>query len=71
MATLKSISTKELSEARKAKFRRKKPKKPKQSATLSAMESYIERYNQWVSDAKEKAKEYRAKEVLKKKIRTH
>lgn len=68
MATLKTISTKELSEARKGGFGRKKPKKPKQSASLSSMEGYIDRFNRWVDDAKQKAKEYREREALKKKI---
>lgn len=68
MATLKTITTKELSEARKGGFNRKKPKRPKQSSSLTSLESYIDRYNKYVDDAKAKAKEHREREQLKKKI---
>lgn len=43
--------------ARKEKFKRKSPKKPKQSSSLAVKERWIERYNSWVKDLKTKARE--------------
>lgn len=61
-----SITKSELKEARKAGFKRKKPKKPTGKKSVTSIEGYIDRYNSWVKDAKEKAKEGRKLEVLKK-----
>lgn len=55
MATLKSISAAELSEARRAGFKRKKPKKGKLK-TMSAVEAYIARWNNWVDAARDRVR---------------
>lgn len=67
--TISSISAAELSEARKGGFKRKKPKKPKQSASLASMENWIIRYNAWIKDAKAKASDYKKAKKLKDQIR--
>lgn len=66
MAALKKISNEELRKARRAGFKRKKPKKPKQSASLNAMEGYVSRYNDWVNAAREKIRYAKQKEAEKK-----
>lgn len=67
--TISKISRDELRLARKGGFKRKKPKKPKQSASLSAMESWISRYNSWVKDAKSKASDYKKAQKVKDQIK--
>ena len=67
MASLKKYSDKEWSEAKKAGFRRKKPKKPKASASLTVLNNYVTRWNKYVDDVKKAAKKYRTKEAEKKK----
>lgn len=67
MASIKKISAAELSKARRAGFKRKKPKKPKTSAPLSSWEAYVDRYNRWVDDARSKVKEKASKESAKSK----
>lgn len=69
MATLSKISTEDLRKARKAGFKKKAPKKPKQSASLATMESYVSRYNQWCKDARQKVADGKKRETLKKQIR--
>lgn len=64
-----ALSAKELGEARKAGFKRKAPKKPKMSASLTVMQGYFERVKEYEKAAKAKASEYRKREALKKKIR--
>ncbi len=71
MATIKKISHDELRLARKGKFKRKKPKKPKANATLTTYKNWVARYNAWVDDAKRAAKEYKELEKLKTQVRSH
>jgi len=66
MATANKISQSELSQARKAGFKRSKPKKPKASASLSSLENYITKYNNWVRAAKDKIASKKQKETDKK-----
>lgn len=65
---LLSLSHEELRKARKAKFKKKAPKKPK-SKTVNSIESYIEKNNQWVKDAREKIASAKKLDALKKQIR--
>ena len=67
MAAIKKLSAEELRKARKSGFKRKKPKKPKASASLTVLENWVSRYNQWVDDAKAKIKQAAEKEREKKK----
>jgi hypothetical protein len=72
MATLMKITPEQLRQAKKCGFKRKAPKKPKRGATVSAMENYIVRYNEWVKAAKscksQKETLARKKATLKKQI---
>ena len=67
MAALKKLSAQELSKARRAGFKRKKPKMPKKSASLTVMENYVRRWNEYVDAAKAKIKAKAQKEADKKK----
>jgi hypothetical protein len=67
MAFLK-FSPEELRNAKKAGFKRKKPRKPK-SKTLAALTSFQERYNQYVKDMKQAASDGKKLEALKKEVR--
>ena len=69
--SLSKISNEELRKARKAGFKRKKPKMPKKSASYASLEGYVGRYNEWVKLAKEKSSEVSKKETLKKQIFGH
>lgn len=69
MASLMKLSAEQLRLARKAGFKRKAPKKPKQSASLATMEGYVARHNQWVKDAKSRIAGEKRREKLKKQIR--
>jgi len=72
MATaLKTITAKELKEARKGGFGRKKKKKPGAKAGLATLENWIVAQNSWVEDAKAKAKDYREKIKVKDKIKKY
>jgi hypothetical protein len=71
MATISSISTEELRLARKGGFKNKKPKKPNGKASLSTLQNWVTRYNQWVKDAKKRASEYKTAQKLKDSIRNH
>lgn len=64
MASIKKISDATLKDARKGGFKRKKPKKPKQSASYTTLVNWIDRWNNWCRDAEMKAKEYRQREKL-------
>jgi predicted RecA/RadA family phage recombinase len=44
------------------------PKKPKLSASLTALDNYISRYKSWVQKVKHMAAEGRRKDAVKKKI---
>lgn len=65
MATIAKLTSDQLSAARKAGFKRKKPKKPKASATLTVMENWVTRNNDWVKDAKSKVASVKKKEGKK------
>jgi len=68
MAKLASLSTEDQRKARKGGFKRKAPKKPK-SKTVNSIESYIDRHNQWVKDARAAITKHNKLETLKKQIR--
>jgi len=68
MASLKKISVDELRKARKSGFKRKSPKRPKRSAGLSVLESYIARYNAWVDDARSKMRDASKRHKLQKQV---
>lgn len=68
MATLSKLSNEDLRKARKAKFKKKAPKKPKRNASVGVLENYISRHNDWVKEAKEAIKAGARKEKLKKTI---
>lgn len=63
MAAIKKLSAAELSAARKAGFKRKKPKKPRAGASLSALENFVVKYNAWIDAARDKMKARREKEA--------
>jgi len=46
----------EMSRAKAGGFKKKKPKKPK-SKTERALSNYVSKYNAWVKELKQKAKE--------------
>ena len=68
MATINKFTPEELKLARKAGFKRKKPKKPS-TKSYSSMENFISRYNEWVKDLKAAASNGRKMEAMKKAIR--
>lgn len=65
MAAIKTITPDQLRKAKKAGFKKKKPKKPKASASLTVLENWVSRYNAWIDDAKNKIKEADRKEKEK------
>ncbi len=68
MASIKKFTQDEMRLAKKAGFKRKKPKKPKASSTLSVQENYVSRYNAYVDEIKRKAKDAKKKEAIRKQI---
>jgi hypothetical protein len=68
ITTMALISKAELAKARKAGFKRKPPKKPKRSASLSSLENYLLRCREFNAQAKLKIREHSKKESLRKKI---
>lgn len=66
--SVKSCSPAQLALARKAGFRKKKPKKPKRSASLATMQNYVSRYNGWMAEMRSKISDYKKREALKKRI---
>ena len=65
------VSPEEIRLARKAGFRKKKPKKPKMSASTHVKERWItSRWNPWAKEVKSKAAEGRKKEKLDNAIRS-
>lgn len=68
MATLKQLSESTKAEARKAGRLPKAPKKPKMSASVNALESYVARYNAYVDKVQAMAAKYRKAGTLKKAI---
>lgn len=65
---LKSLSESELREARRAGFKRKKPKKGKLK-TMNAIEGYADRWNRFVDDAKAKIQEKKKEEAEKQRVK--
>lgn len=59
---LKKLTPVELANARKAGYKKKKPKKPRVAATLNVLENYVVKYNEWVDGARAKIKEQSKKE---------
>lgn len=68
MATLIKVSSEEIRKARKAGFKRKAPKKPKKSASVSVLENYISRHNEWAKELKAAGKNVDKKKTLLKTI---
>jgi len=68
MATLKKVSAEEIRQARKGGYKGKAPKKPK-NKTVTTLESYISRYNDWVDRVKAASKDFKKLESLKKQIK--
>jgi len=66
---MKKFTAEELRKARKSGFRKKAPKKPKTSASVSTLESYVSRFNAYVDEMKAKAKETDKKDKLLKEIK--
>jgi hypothetical protein len=64
MAAIKKISAADLAAARKAGFKRKKPKKPRAGASLLALENFVSKYNAWIDQAREKIKAANAKQAM-------
>jgi hypothetical protein len=65
---MKTVSEKTKSEARKAGKLPKAPRKPKQSASVTALESYKRRYDAYCKKLSDMAGKARKKESLKKQI---
>jgi hypothetical protein len=65
---MKTVSEKIKSEARKAGKLPKAPRKPKQSASVTALESYKRRFDAYARKLSEMASKARKKESLKKQI---
>lgn len=66
MATPKKVTPAEISKARKAGVKAKKPRKPR-GKSLNALEGYVTRYNAWVDKIKDGVKKYNKIEADKKK----
>jgi hypothetical protein len=62
------ITPKLISEARKAGFKRKKPKKPK-AKTATAIKNYFIRCENWARDANAKIKAQKELTALKEKLK--
>jgi len=58
----------DLRNARKAGFKKKKPKKPK-TKTYNALERFQDRYNQWVKDLKAAATKGKKLESMRRDLR--
>lgn len=68
MATLIKVSSEEIRKARKAGVKKKAPKKPKKSASLSVLENYVARHNDWAKTIKEAGRSLDKKAKLAKTI---
>ncbi len=68
MATLIKVSSEEIRKARKAGFKRKAPKKPKRTASVTTLENYISRHNEWAKELKSAGKNVDKKKTLLKTI---
>jgi hypothetical protein len=65
---MKTVSEKTKSEARKVGKLPKAPRKPKQSASVTALESYKRRFDAYAKKLSDMAAKARKKESLKKQI---
>lgn len=68
MAALLKVSESEKSLARKAGKLPKAPKKPKRNASLTVLDNYITRHNDYVKKIKDRAAKSRRKEAVLKQI---
>lgn len=59
----------EISKARKGGFKRKRPRKPKSTASLDSMNNWGERYNEWCKGVAGGCKDFDAKNSLRRQIR--
>ncbi len=66
---IKKLKPEDLKCARRAGFRRKKPKKGS-IKTITQYNAFAERYNSWADAARAKAKEWKQKEAEKKKVKS-
>jgi hypothetical protein len=62
--TVKKITPSEISEAKRAGFKKKKPKMPKKSSSASVWDNYAARWNNWVDEAKAAIKAHKKKEAI-------
>lgn len=62
------FTSEDLRNARKAGFKKKKPKKPK-TKTYNALSNYQERYNQWVKDLKAAATKGKKLDAMRRELR--
>ncbi len=67
---LKTFSEEQKRKARKMGFKSKAPKKPKASASLTSLENWQSRYNDWIDRMKAKAQDFDKRETDKKKKAT-
>jgi len=68
MASLAKFTPEDLRLARKAKFKKKRPKKPK-SNTINAMETFVAKYNDWVHELKRAASDAKKIDSIKSQLR--
>lgn len=66
---LSKVTAEQIRLARKAGFKKKAPKKPKQSASLATLEGYVSRHNDWAKQLKAAISAGKKREALKKAIR--
>lgn len=67
---IKTFSEEQKRKAQKMGFKSKAPKRPKASASLTTLENWQSRYNDWVDRMKAKASEFDKAEADKKKKAT-
>ena len=65
----KKPTSDEMRQARKAGFRRRRPKKPKMSSSKNALENYAGRYNDWCKGMRQAVKDGKEREKLQEQIR--
>lgn len=62
-----AVSKMDIAEARKGGFKRKKPKKPKKSSSVTVWKNYEDRMQEWEREVKNAQKAYKDKERIMKK----
>jgi len=55
----------DVSDARKAKYKKKKPTKPKGTITEAKAKAFVAKYNVWTKEVLEAAKRFRATKKIK------